>query len=211
MVKKKNSGQEEEKHDETVDNKVNNPAGEDIEQRGTQVPPPDDPDKKVTEQDNEQQKASDKSGKDEQSFQEKLADMQDRYLRLSAEFDNYRKRSLREKIELSKYASEDILVKLLPFMDDFDRAVANMELTTDCGALKDGIKLIYSKFSDFLRQSEVKEIESLNCQFNVDLHDAVAKTPVEDESKKGLIADVVKKGYYLKDKVIRHAQVVIGE
>jgi molecular chaperone GrpE len=135
----------------------------------------------------------------------------DRYLRLSAEFDNYRKRTLKEKMDISKYAGEDILKDILPFMDDFERAVKHMETATDCNAMKQGIDLIYNKLSDFLKQNGVKEIESLNCSFSVDLHDAVAKIQVDEEEKKGKIVEVVSKGYYLKDKVIRHSKVVIGE
>jgi molecular chaperone GrpE len=154
---------------------------------------------------------SDKKISEEKSFEEKLAEMQDRYLRLSAEFDNYRKRTLKEKMEISKYAGEDLLMNILPFMDDFERAVRHMESTTDCVGIKEGIDLIYNKLSDFLKQQGVKEIEALNCSFNVDLHDAVAKIPAPEEDKKGKIVEVISKGYFLKDKVIRHSKVVIGE
>jgi molecular chaperone GrpE len=143
--------------------------------------------------------------------EEKLAEMQDKYIRLSAEFDNYRKRTLREKIELSRYATEDLLSKIIPLMDDFDRALAHMETATDCAAMKDGIDLIYNKFSEFLKQNGIREIESMNISFNVDLHDAVAKVPVQEEEKKGKVVDVVQKGYYLQDKVLRHSKVVVGE
>lgn len=142
---------------------------------------------------------------------EKLAEMQDKYIRLSAEFDNYRKRTLREKIDLSKYAAEEILLKLVPILDDFERALLHMDSTDDCEAIKDGIILIYSKFSEFLKQSGVKEIESLNNNFDVDLHDAVAKVPVEDVDMKGKVVDVIQKGYYFQDKVLRHSKVVVGE
>ena len=142
---------------------------------------------------------------------EKLAEMQDKYLRLSAEFDNYRKRTLREKIELSKYAGENLLLSFLPIMDDFERALKHMDSTADCIALKDGIDIMYVKFSDFLKQNGIKEIESLNTNFNVDLHEAVAKVPVEEEDKKGKVVDVVLKGYYLQDKVLRFAKVIVGE
>jgi molecular chaperone GrpE len=142
---------------------------------------------------------------------EKLAEMQDKYLRLSAEFDNYRKRTLREKIELSKYAGENLLLSFLPIMDDFERALKHMDSTTDCTALKDGIDIMYMKFSDFLKQNGIKEIESLNTNFNVDLHEAVAKVPIQEEDKKGKVVDVVLKGYYLQDKVLRFAKVIVGE
>ena len=211
MVKKKNPEQQEEIHNETADNEINNSTNDHADQTESTVAPAEDSAEQAEEPGKSDGKASDKVVKEELSPEEKLAVMQDRYLRLSAEFDNYRKRSLREKMELSKYASEDVLLKLLPVMDDFERALANMETATDCSAIKSGIDLIYSKLTDFLKQNEVKEIESLNCGFNVDLHDAVAKTTVEDEKMKGLIVDVLNKGYYLKDKVIRHAKVVIGE
>ena len=155
--------------------------------------------------------AADKVVTETKYAEEKLAEMQDKYIRLSAEFDNYRKRTLREKIELSKYAAEDMLLKIIPLMDDFDRAMVHMETATDCTALKDGIDLIYYKFSDFLKQNGIREIESLNNIFNVDLHDAVARLPVQEEEKKGKVVDVVQKGYYLQDKVLRHSKVVVGE
>jgi molecular chaperone GrpE len=145
------------------------------------------------------------------AIDEKLAEMQDKYLRLSAEFDNYRKRTLREKIELSKYAGENLLLSFLPIMDDFERALKHMDSTTDCIALKDGIDIMYVKFSDFLKQNGIKEIESLNTNFNVDLHEAVAKVPVQEEDKKGKVVEVVLKGYYLQDKVLRFAKVIVGE
>lgn len=143
--------------------------------------------------------------------EEKLAEMQDKYIRLSAEFDNYRRRTLREKIEASKYAAEDMLLKIIPIMDDFDRALMHMETAADIAAMKDGIDLIYNKFSEFLKQNGIKEIESLNLNFDVDLHDAVAKVPVQEDDKKGKVVDVIQKGYYLLDKVLRHSKVVVGE
>jgi molecular chaperone GrpE len=145
------------------------------------------------------------------SAEAKLAEMQDRYLRLSAEFDNYRKRTLREKIELTKHAGENILISIVPVMDDFERALKLMETTTDTTAMKSGIDLIYNKFDEFLKQHGIREIESLNSQFNVDLHEAISKTKVEDESMKGKVVDVVQKGYYLHDKVMRFSKVIVGE
>jgi len=143
--------------------------------------------------------------------EEKLAEMQDKYIRLSAEFDNYRRRTIREKMELSKYADENLLLKIIPLMDDFDRALSHMDTATDCIAMKSGIDLIYGKFQDFLKQSGIKEIESFNSVFNVDLHEAVAKVTVQDEDKKGKVVDVVQKGYFLQDKVLRFSKVVVGE
>jgi molecular chaperone GrpE len=160
---------------------------------------------------NEGTAAADKVVSDLKSAEEKLAEMQDRYVRLSAEFDNYRKRTLREKMELSKYATEELLLKIIPLMDDFDRALAHMDTATDIVAMKDGIDLIYNKFSEFLKQNGIKEIESMNSGFNVDLHDAIAKVPVQEEERKGKVIEVVQKGYYIYDKVLRHSKVVVGE
>lgn len=154
---------------------------------------------------------SDKTVPAEKLLEEKLAEMQDRYLRLSAEFDNYRKRTLKEKMDLTRYAGENLIIKLLPFMDDFERALRHMENLAECAPLKEGIDLIYLKLSDFLKSQGVKEIDSMNCKFDVDIHEAVAKVPVDEKGKKGMVVDVVLKGYYLQDKVIRHSKVVIGE
>jgi molecular chaperone GrpE len=154
---------------------------------------------------------SDKVLAEVRAIEEKLAEMQDKYIRLSAEFDNYRKRTLREKMELSKYAGENLLLGIIPLMDDFERAQKHMDSTVDCGALKDGIDIIYGKFGEFLKQNGVKEIEALGSDFNVDLHEAVAKVPVEEADKKGKVVDIVLKGYYLQDKVLRFSKVVVGE
>lgn len=155
--------------------------------------------------------ASDKVVAEERSLEEKLAEMQDRYLRIAAEFDNYRKRTLREKMEITKFAGEDLLVKLLPIMDDFDRALRHMETSPECQSVKDGLDLIYTKFSDFLKQQGIKEIEALNSDFNVDLHEAVAKIPAPGEETRGKVVEVILKGYFLRDKVVRHSKVVVGE
>ena len=133
---------------------------------------------------------AEKGGSDEKSPEEKLAEMQDKYLRLSAEFDNYRRRTLREKMELSKYAGETVLLNILPLIDDFERALSHMATATDCGAMKEGIDLIYAKLIEFLKQNGVKEIESLNSDFNVDIHHAVAKQEVE-KKKKGKVVEVI--------------------
>jgi molecular chaperone GrpE len=153
----------------------------------------------------------DKDASLENNFELKLAEMQDKYLRLSAEFDNYRKRTLREKIELTKHAGEKILVSLVTVMDDFERALKSIDPSGDCVSVKNGIDLIYNKFGDFLRQNGLREIESLNNDFNVDLHEAVNKIPVDNESMKGKVVEVVEKGYYLHDKVLRFSKVVVGE
>jgi molecular chaperone GrpE len=154
---------------------------------------------------------ADKRKDEDRVMLEKLAEMQDKYLRLSAEFDNYRKRTLKEKMDISKYAGEEIMKDILPIIDDFDRALKHMESSPDCEGIKEGIDLIYNKFIDYLKRQGIKEIESLNEVFNVDIHDAAAKVQVEEEERKGKVVEVLLKGYYLKDKVLRHSKVVIGE
>ncbi|MCX6301237.1 MAG: nucleotide exchange factor GrpE [Bacteroidia bacterium] len=207
MVKKKTSDQHEtrqEDHSETADNKENVPAQETVQpEKGTE--------KQEKETGAAEQPAADKAVPEERSLEEKLAEMQDKYLRLSAEFDNYRRRTLREKMELSKYASENVLLNILPFMDDFERAMSHLDTATDSAAMKEGIDLIYLKLTEYLKQNGVREIESMNCEFNVDLHHAVAKVQVQEEDKKGKIVEVVQKGFYLQDKVIRHSKVIVGE
>lgn len=214
MVKKKTNEPEENKernNSEIIDNKENKQPSPGEQENLPGVSSEDDSVKSGPGDTETAEQAADKVVADEKVFEAKLAEMQDRYLRLSAEFDNYRKRTLREKIEISKYAGEDLLKMILPLMDDFERALRHMEGATDCTGIKEGIDIIYMKFSDFLTQQGIKEIESLNKEFNVELHDAVAQIPVKEEDKKGKIVDVVLKGYYLKDKVLRHSKVVVGE
>lgn len=143
-------------------------------------------------------------------LQTKLKNSEDKYLRLAAEFDNYRKRTLKEKMELSKLAGEDIFKSLLPVVDDFERALQLLNTSKDMDGMKKGIDLIYNKFRDFLSQSGVKEIESLNQEFNTDLHEAVTQMTVQDETQKGKVIEVITKGYFLNDKVIRFPKVVVG-
>lgn len=157
------------------------------------------------------EQAPDKTLQEGNVLLEKLAEMQDKYLRLSAEFDNYRKRTLKEKMDISRYAGEELIKDILPVMDDFERAIRHIETSGNTEGIKEGMDLIYLKLSDFLKRNGVKEIESLNGDFDVDLHDATAKVQVSEEDKKGKIVEVLLKGYYLKDKVLRHSKVVIGE
>jgi len=143
--------------------------------------------------------------------EEKNKELQDKYLRLSAEFDNYRKRTLREKTEMVKTASEELLIRFIPFLDDIERGMTAMNQVKDQNAIKEGMDLIYARFREFLQQNGVKEMEALNQDFDMDLHEAVTKIPVQEEERKGRIVDVIEKGYLLHDKVIRYPKVVIGE
>ncbi len=140
-----------------------------------------------------------------------LLELKDRHIRLQAEFDNYRKRTLKERMELLKTASESLLISILPVIDDFDRAMQTVNLEEKNSHIKEGVQLIYNKFQDFLKQNGVKEIEAKEQEFNTDLHEAITKIPAPTEELKGKIVDVVQKGYYLNDKVIRFSKVVIGE
>jgi molecular chaperone GrpE len=140
-----------------------------------------------------------------------LAHINDKYLRLSAEFDNYRKRTLREKMELTRSAGESVMRNVLPVMDDVERAVYSMEQGLDPEAIREGVKLIFSKFKDFANQNGLKEIDAMGQVFNTDLHEAITKIPAPSEDMKGKVLDVIQKGYYLNDKVIRFAKVVVGE
>ena len=148
---------------------------------------------------------------EEEQAEEKLKELQDKYIRLSAEFDNYRKRTLKEKLDLTKTAGEDILINLLPIMDDFERGIQSVNKTNDLEAIKLGMNLIFNKFKEFLKQRGIKEIDVVEKEFDTDLHEAVTKIPAPSESLKGKVVDVVEKGYMLHDKVIRYAKVVIGE
>ena len=141
----------------------------------------------------------------------KVNEWQDKYIRISAEFDNYRKRTLKEKSDLLKYGSEDALKSLIPVIDDFERGLKSIDQAQDMNSVKEGMLLIYNKFREYLNQRSIKEIEALNLDFNVDVHEAITKIPVEDKSLSGKIVDVVEKGYYLHDKVIRFSKVVIAE
>ncbi len=146
-----------------------------------------------------------------EELQKEYEELKDRYLRLSAEFDNFRKRTLKEKADLTKYGGEQVLLSLLPVIDDFDRAMNSMPEEEACSSYVEGIKLIYNKLKDFLKQNGVTEMEVLYQDFDPELHDAVSKVPAPEEGLKGKIVDVVQKGYFLKEKVLRHAKVVVGE
>ena len=142
---------------------------------------------------------------------EKVREQEDRYLRLAAEFDNYRKRTLREKAELTKLAGAEIIAGMLPVIDDLDRAVEAMTGTSDLLAMKKGIELIHVKFRDFLSQKGVKEIQAIGSDFDTDYHEAVTKIPAPAKKDRGKIVDVIEKGYLMNDRVIRYAKVVVGE
>ena len=142
---------------------------------------------------------------------EQIEEQKDKYLRLSAEFDNYRKRTMKEKAELILNGGEKSISSILPIVDDFERALKNMETATDVAAAKEGVELIYNKFMSVLGQNGVKVIETKEQPLDTDYHEAIAVIPAPNEALKGKILDCVQTGYILNDKVIRHAKVVVGE
>lgn len=150
-----------------------------------------------------------KNDKQFDELKEKYDELNDKYLRLFSEFDNYRKRTAKEKIELSKTASESIMVDLLPILDDFERAIQTME-NKETDANYEGVVLIYNKLKRALEQKGLEEINAKDAVFDTDEHEALTNVPVTDESQKGKVLDVIQKGYKLNGKVIRYARVVVG-
>lgn len=146
----------------------------------------------------------------EEKLRAELKEANDKYLRLYAEFDNYKRRTTKERIELLQSAGKDVLLSLLPIADDFDRAIKYMNSSSDIEAVKEGIVLISSKFKSTLTQKGVKEMESIGTAFDADLHEAITNIPAPSEDMKGKVVDEVEKGYFLNDKVIRFAKVVVG-
>ena len=144
-------------------------------------------------------------------LQEKNHELNDKYLRLYSDFDNFRKRTSKERIEIFKFASEELITLLLPVLDDFERAIkSNENESSKDSIIFDGIKLVNQKMKNILSQQGLKEMEIADGEFNSELHEAITKIEVPEKDKKGKIIDVVEKGYYLNEKVIRHAKVVVG-
>ena len=170
----------------------------------------------VTSQPDEGDKAEEQPAK-EMSVEDKLAaaetkvaELQDKYLRQVAEFDNYRKRTIKEKAELILNGAEKTITAILPILDDMERALKNMDKMEDVAAVKEGVDLIFQKFVKILGEQGVKKIETENADFNTDLHGAIAQVPAPSDEMKGKIIDCVKTGYTLNEKVIRHSQVAVG-
>ncbi|MBR6174496.1 MAG: nucleotide exchange factor GrpE [Bacteroidales bacterium] len=139
------------------------------------------------------------------------AELNDRFLRLFSEFDNYKKRVSKEKLDLIATASEKVIVNLLPVIDDFERAIAANEKADNIDSIKEGFNLIYNKLLQMMKRFDVEEIQAKGEEFNTDFHEAVTHFPVQKEEDKGKVIDVTEKGYKLKDKVIRYAKVVVGQ
>lgn len=146
-----------------------------------------------------------------EALKKKCGELNDAHLRLMAEFDNYRKRTLREKADLIKNGGEASLSRLLPVVDDFERAMQNMRTAEDVKAVEEGVELIYNKFMTYLAQQGVKPIEATGKPFDTELFEAIATVPAPEPDMKGKVIDCVQTGYTLNDKVLRHAKVVVGE
>jgi len=146
----------------------------------------------------------------EEKLQGENAALNDKYLRLFAEFDNYKRRTQKERVELLQTAGKDVVVSLLPVLDDFERALKATENATEVGAIRDGIMLVQNKLKSILSQKGLKEMESINTVFDTDIHEAITKIPAPSDDLKGKVVDELEKGYTLNDKVIRFAKVVVG-
>ena len=167
-------------------------------------------------QDNQTEKAEEKAGQDNvaddlAALQQKYDELNDTHLRLRAEFDNYRKRTMREKADLIKMGGEGALKNLLPVIDDFERALQNIRATEEMDAIREGVDLIYTKFINYLGQQGVKAIEAVGKPFDTEEFEAIATIPAPQPDMKGKVIDCVQTGYILYDKVLRHARVVVGE
>ena len=154
---------------------------------------------------------AEESGDNVTDWETKCNELNNSYLRLNADFDNYRKRTLKEKAELLKSGSERVLIDIIAVVDDFERALDNISKTEDVEAVKEGIDLIYNKFQGFLTRHGVKEIETIGYPFDTDKHEALTTVPAQSEEDKDKIVDSVQKGYMLDDKVIRFPKVIVAK
>ena len=146
----------------------------------------------------------------EKTPEEKLAELNDKYLRLYADFENFRKRVMKERMEMLKFAGEEVYAKIIPVLDDFERAFKSLSTITDINILKQGEELIYNKFKNILTQGGLAEMKTVGKAFDPELHEAVTNVPASSADMKGKVIDEVEKGYWLNGKVIRHAKVIVG-
>ena len=192
MSNKKNHKPEETQENQNTKNNAGEQANETVQEENNN---------------NKQSTDTDKTAE----YEATIADLKDKYLRQAAEFDNYRKRVLKEKSELIQNGGESVISSLLPIIDDFERALQNMKKSDDTAALKEGVELIYQKFMKTLESNGLKTIETKEADFNTDFHEAVAMIPAPNDESKGKVVDCGQKGYKLNDKVIRHAKVAVGQ
>jgi molecular chaperone GrpE len=155
--------------------------------------------------------SSSNNGEPTDKLKAELAELNDKYIRLYSEFDNYKRRNSKERIELLQTASKEVILAMLPILDDFERAEKSMKSATDIQAIKEGVTLIHHKFQSILNAKGLKAIETIGKEFDVDYHEALTKIPAPSEDLKGKVVDELEKGYTLNEKIIRFAKVVIGE
>ncbi len=160
---------------------------------------------------NENEESEESEESELEKAQKKIEELNDKYLRQIAEFDNYRKRVMKEKADMIKYSGEKVITTLLPILDDMERAIQNMEKTEDVASVKEGVQLIIDKFMKLLKQEGLSRIETEGKDFDTDFHEAIAMVPGQPEEMKGKIIDCVTPGYMLNDKVIRHAKVAVAQ
>lgn len=165
----------------------------------------------TVEQEDVELTAEEKLQKELNEANEKISTLEDKYLRQVAEFDNYRKRTIKEKAEIIKNGGERVIESILPVLDDFERAMSNMAKDENAAEILTGVELIYNKFTGILKQNGLQKIETEGADFNTDFHEAIALIPTPDENLKGKVLDCVQPGYTLNEKVIRHAKVAVGE
>ncbi|WP_167613148.1 nucleotide exchange factor GrpE [Maribellus sediminis] len=194
-----------------AEEKVKNEAENTAEEQEQEVQATEEKETAEATSDKKKKSKKDKKEAKIEELEDQLKEMQDKHLRLQAEFDNFRRRTMKEKADLIKSGGESVLVNVLPVVDDFERALDSLKAVSDEDAGKQGTLLIYNKFKEFLKQNNIKEIEAMQQDFDVDLHEAITKIPAPSEDLKGKVVDVVQKGYCLNEKVIRFAKVVIGE
>ena len=168
-------------------------------------------DGKKSRKNRKQRKEDEAREKEIEELKAQVEEQKDRYLRLSAEFDNYRKRTLKERSDMLKTVNGDTLSGMLPVLDDLERAMQSMQKATDVDAVREGVVLIYNKLQEFLKNKGIVEIDAMNQVFDTDLHEAITKIPAPTEDLKGKVVDVIQKGYKIDTKVIRYAKVVVGE
>lgn len=165
--------------------------------------------KPINEKETEDEEKKEETSK-EIDYKQKFEEMNDKYLRLYSDFDNFRKRTNKEKLNLRKIASADVVVELLPVVDDFERAIQSLEGAKDVGAVLEGINLVLNKFKNVLNQQGVEEMKTVGEKFDADLHEAITNIPAESDDKKGTIIDETQKGYTMNGKVIRFPKVVVA-
>lgn len=196
-MKKKEESKEQEKKENSSEEKQINKEEQNMETK--------------TEEDKYEISTEEQLGKEVDDLKKQLDESKDKYLRLFAEFDNYKKRTNKERIEWIKAAGMEVIISMLPVLDDFERGLKQMENTLDVKSLKEGKQLIYNKLKTQLEQRGLQQMETIGKEFNPELHDAISEVNAPSEEMKGKVMDEIEKGYYLNDVLIRHAKVVVGK